>query len=76
MNKLEYRLEFGNIYSVARDAVDFARTHVKRDAKKVEFFFTFNGIEVHGNSSSDSGDLVDKYYLLNQIRRLNAGYKD
>ncbi len=76
MKNLEYKFGFGDIHSVSQGAVDFAKTHIKRDGKKIEFFFTFNQIEVHGCSSSDPGDLVDKYYLLNQIRRLNAGYKD
>jgi len=74
--KLEYKIGFGDIYSVARDAVDFAKTNIKRDGKKIEFFFTFNQLEIHGSSSSDPGDLVDKYWLLNRIRRLDAGYKD
>ncbi len=76
MKNLEYKFGFGDIHSVSQGAVDFAKTHIKRDGKKIEFFFIFNGLEVCGSSSSDARDLVEKYCLLNQIRRLNAGYKD
>lgn len=74
--KLEYKFGFGDIYHVAKGAVDFAKTHIKRDGENIEFFFVFNQIEIHGSSSSDPHDLVEKYYLLNQIRRLKAGYSD
>lgn len=73
---LEYKFEFGDIHTVSQGAIDFAKTHIKRDGKKIGFFFTFNGIEVCGSSSSDPQDLVEKYCLLNNIRRLKAGYKD
>jgi hypothetical protein len=76
MNTLEYKFGSGDIHTISRGAVDFARTHVKRDGKAIEFLFTFNQIEVSGNSSSSPQDLVEKYYLAHTIRRLKAGYKD
>lgn len=76
MNELEYKFGFGDIHSISQGAVDFAKTHIKRDGKKINFFFIFNDIEVRGSSSSDPQDLVEKYYLNNSIRRLKAGYKD
>ena len=76
MREVTYEFNLGDIYSVAKEAVAFARKHVNRDGLPVRVSFIFNEIEVIGYSSSEPLDLVQKYFLQNKIRGLELGIKD
>lgn len=76
MREVIYEFALGDIYSVAKEAVAFARKHVNRDTLPVRVSFIFNDIEVIGYSSSEPLDLVSKYMLQSKIRRLELGTKD
>jgi hypothetical protein len=60
--KLKAPFEFGDIYTVAQKAIDFARENVKRDGKVVKVEFEFNGLMVNAYSSSYVEDIVEKYF--------------
>lgn len=76
MQKLTYQFGLGDIHSVSKDAISFARKHQARDGKIVQVCFVFNELEVTAYSSSEPIDIVEKYLLQNTIRRLRSGYEN
>lgn len=76
MKEVTYEFGLGDIYSVSKDAIAYAKKFVARDMLPVRVSFVFNGIEVLAYSSSESLDIVGKYFLQNKIRRLELGIKD
>ncbi len=76
MKELTYEFLNGDIYSVSKDAIAYAKKFVARDMLPVRVSFVFNGVEVVAYSSSESLDIVGKYFLQNKIRRLELGHED
>ena len=76
MQELIYEFGLGNIFSVSKDAISYAKKHQTRGLEPVKVSFVFNEIQVTAYSSSEVLDIVDKYYLQNSIRRLKLGNKD
>lgn len=72
MEALEFKFGLGNIYSniysVAKDAIAFAKHNQNRNLTPQEVYFTFNGIKVRCYSSSEPRDIVEKYSLLCDLR--------
>lgn len=76
MREVTFEFGLGDIWSVAKDAISFARKHQTRGMEPVRVSFIFNRIQVEAYSSSEARDIVDKYYLQNKIRRLELGHED
>lgn len=76
MREITYEFGLGDIWSVSKDAISFARKHQTRGMEPVRVSFVFNQIKVTAYSSSEAKDIVDKYYLQNKIQRLELGYED
>lgn len=76
MQKLTYQFGRGDIHTIAKEAISFARKHQARDGKSIEVCFVFNELEVTAYSSSEPIDIVEKYLLQSTIRRLKSGYED
>lgn len=76
MRELTYEFLNGDIYSVSKDAISYAKKFVARDMLPVKVSFVFNGVDVVAYSSSEVLDIVQKYFLQNKIRRLELGIKD
>lgn len=76
MNELTYQVTIGDIFSVSKDAIDYARKSVARDGQPVRVRFIFNEIEVLAYSSSYYLDVADKYMLQSALRRAYLGYAD
>lgn len=76
MKEVTYEFGFGDIYSVSKDAIAYAKKHQTRDMGPVRVSFVFNEIEVVAYSSSEVLDIAQKYFLQNKIRRLELGIKD
>lgn len=70
MREVTYEFGSGDIWSVAKDAIAFAKKHVARDCLPVKVSFIFNGIDVVAYSSSEVLDIVQKYFLRSKIRGL------
>lgn len=68
MEALEFKFGLGDIYSVAKDAIAFAKHNQNRNLTPQEVYFTFNGIKVRCYSSSEPRDIVEKYSLLCDLR--------
>lgn len=75
MNQLTYKFGLGDIYTVAKDAISYAKKHQTRGLEPVEVVFVFNGVEVIAYSSSEPRDVVEKYYLRHNLRRLELGHE-
>lgn len=76
MREVTYKFSLGDVYSVAKDAIAFAKKYVSRDTLPIKVTFVFNEIEVCAYSSSEVLDVVQKYFLQHKIRRLELGYED
>ena len=76
MKEVTYEFGLGDIYSVSKDAIAYAKKHQTRGMEPVRVSFVFNEIEVVAYSSSEVLDIAQKYLLQNQIRRLELGIKD
>jgi len=77
MQELTYKFgSGGDIYSVSKDAINFARQQVARDSQPVRVRFLFNDLEVIAYSSSSPYDIVEKYNLQHSLRRARLGYED
>ncbi len=68
MEALEFKFELGDIYSVTKDAIAFARQNQNRNLTPQEVYFAFNGIKVRCYSSSEPRDIVEKYSLPCDLR--------
>lgn len=70
MREVTYEFGLGDVFSVAKDAIAYAKKFVARDTLPVKVSFAFNEIEVVAYSSSEVLDVVQKYFLQNKIRQL------
>lgn len=76
MREVTYEFCLGDIYSVSKDAIVYAKKFVARDGLPVRVSFVFNEIPVTAYSSSEVLDVVQKYFLHNKIRQLELGYEN
>ncbi len=76
MKELTYEFGLGDIYSVSKDAIAYAKKFLERGGLPVKVSFVFNGVDVVAYSSSEPLDIVQKYFLHNKIRQLELGIKD
>lgn len=76
MKELTYEFTLGDIYSVSKDAIKYAKKFVARDGLPVKVSFVFNEIDVVAYSSSEVLDIVQKYFLQNKIRKLELGHEN
>lgn len=76
MKEVTYEFGLGDIYSVSKDAIAYAKKFVARDGLPIKVSFVSNGVDVVAYSSSEVLDIVQKYFLQNKIRRLELGHEN